>query len=91
MALVFQCGADGADAPIHHVRRRDDIAACFRLDQGLAHQHLERRIIVHIAVPDQPVMAVAGIGIQRHIAQNADLRDRLLDRPHGCGRPGCRH
>ena len=31
---------------------------------------------------DQPVMAVAGIGIERHIAQHADLRHRLLDRAH---------
>ena len=31
----------------------------------------------------QPVMAVAGIGIERDIAEDADLRHRLLDRADG--------
>ena len=35
-----------------------------------------------IAVANQPVMAVAGIGIQRHVAENADLRHSFLDRAH---------
>ncbi len=43
---------------------------------------VERRIVVDIAVPDQPVMAVAGVGIERHVAQHADLGHRLLDRAH---------
>ena len=30
----------------------------------------------------KPVMAMAGIGIERHIAHDADLRHRRLDRPH---------
>ena len=35
-------------------------------------------VIMHIAVADQPVMAVAGIGIERHVAQDADLGTAFL-------------
>ncbi len=58
-------------------------AAGFGLHQRLAHQDLDAGVIVHIAVADQAVMAMAGIGIERHIAKDADLRHRFLDRAHG--------
>ena len=82
MAGFFQRGADGADAPVHHVGRRDDVAAGLDLHQALLHQHLHRGVVMHIAVAQHAVMAVAGIGIERHIAQHADLRHRGLDGAH---------
>ena len=81
-ALFFQRRADGADAAIHHVGRRDDIAAGFDLHQRLLHQNFECFVVVHIAVDQHAVMAMAGVGIERHVAQHADLRHRLLDRAH---------
>ena len=83
MPRLFQRRADGADAAIHHVGRRDDVAAGLDLHQGLAHQCLDGGVIVHIAVADQPVMAMRCVGIQRHVAQHADLRHRRLDGAHG--------
>ena len=41
-----------------------------------------RLVIGDIAVDQQAVMAVAGIGIERHVAQHADLGHRLLDGAH---------
>ena len=82
MTGLFQPGTNGADAPVHHVGRRDDVATGRHLHQALLHQDIDRRVIVHIAVAQYAVMAVAGIGIQRHVAQYADFRDGRLDGAH---------
>ena len=37
--------ADAADAPIHHVRRRDDIDAGLGLRERLAQQRIERLVV----------------------------------------------
>ena len=74
--------ADGADAAIHHVRRRDDVAAGFGLHQRLAHQHRDRLVVEDFAVLDQAVMAVAGEGIERDVAEHAEVGKFLLDRAH---------
>ena len=55
-------------------------APASRLDQGLPDQDLDRLVVDDHAVAQQAVMAVAGIGIERDVAQHADVRDRLLDR-----------
>ena len=47
------------------------------------HQHLDRLVVDDVAVAHQAVMAVAGVGVERDIAQDADLRHRLLDRADG--------
>ena len=66
--------ADGADAPVHHVGGRDDVAAGLGLDQRLLHQHRDGLVVEDDAVAQQPVVAVAGIGIERDIAEDADVR-----------------
>ena len=38
-------GADGADAAVHHVGGRDDVAAGLGLHQRLPHQHRERLVV----------------------------------------------
>ena len=45
-SLRVERAADGADAAIHHVGGRDDVASGLRLDQRLAHQHGDR-LVVH--------------------------------------------
>ena len=75
--------ADRADAAIHHVRRRDDVAAGFGLHQRLLHQQLDGFVIEDHAVAQQAVMAVAGIGIERDVAENADVGHFFLDRADG--------
>ena len=80
-AVRFERRPDRADAAIHHVRRREDVAAGLGLDQRLMDQQLERPVVVDLAVDQETVMAVAGVGVERHVADDADLRHRLLDGP----------
>ena len=50
-----------------------------RLDQRLLHQHRDRFVVEDLAVAQQPVMAVAGVGIERDVGEEADVRHCLLD------------
>ena len=95
--LGIERAADGADPPVHHVGRRDDVAARLRLDDRLLDQHLDGLVVEDLAVPEQAVMAVAGIGIERDVAQDADIGHFLLDGADGAAdevvrieRLGCR-
>ena len=80
--FVFERLPDRADAAVHHVRRREDIAAGLCLVQRLAHQHLDGAVVVDLAVDEEPVMAVAGIGVERHVADHPDIADARLDGAH---------
>ena len=42
-----------------------------------------RLVVENAAVLDQAVMAVAGVGIERDIAEDAEIGKFLLDRAHG--------
>ena len=75
--------ADGADAPVHHFRRRDDVGAGIGLDDGGAGDQLHRLVVHDDAVAQDAVMAVAGEGVERDVGDDADFRHGLL---HG----GCR-
>ena len=50
---------------------------------GLLHQDLDRLVVDDRAVAQQAVMTVAGIGIERDVAEDADLRHLFLDRANG--------
>ena len=50
--------------------------------QRLADQHLDGLVVDDLVAAHQPVMAVAGVGIERDVAQDADLGHFLLDRAH---------
>ena len=55
-----------------------------RLHQRLLDQHRDGFVVEDDAVvAQQAVMAVAGVGIERHVAQDADLRHFLLDGADG--------
>ena len=71
--------ADFADAAVHHVGRGDDVASRFGLNERLADQHCDGLVVEDDAVTQQPVMAVAGVRIERHIAKDADVRHLFLD------------
>ncbi len=55
-----------------------DIAAGLGLGQRLLHQHRDRLVVEDAAVLDQPVMAVAGEGIERDVAEHADVGNSFL-------------
>ena len=81
-ALNLERFADRADASVHHVAGRDDVRARARLIERLADQHLDRFVVEDIACRvDQPVLPVAGVGIERDVGQHADrIAERVLDR-----------
>ena len=47
--------------------------------QRLLHQHLDRLVVDDLVAAHQAVMAVAGVGIERDVAQDADVGHFLLD------------
>ena len=45
-------------------------------------QHLDRLVVDHVAASvDQPVLPVAGVGIERDVGEHADLRRRMHRSP----------
>ena len=52
-------------------------------DQRLPHQHRDRLVVEDDAVAQQAVVAVAGVGIERDVAEHADVGHGLLDRADG--------
>ena len=83
VALAVERAANGADAAIHHVRRRLYVGAGFGLHDRLLDQRLDRFVVLHVAIAHDAVMAVAVEGIERHVADDAHVGDRLFDRPDG--------
>jgi len=78
VATCFKPRADGSNAAVHHVRRSDDIAACFDLNKRLPNQHIEGFIVGDIVVDQKPVMTVVGIGVQCNVAKHANFRNCVL-------------
>ena len=81
-ARLVEGPADRADPPVHHVGRRDHVAAGLGLDQRLADQDGERRVVDDVAVLEQAVMAVGRVGVEGDVADHAELRQGRLDRAH---------
>src|SRR3546814_2269993 len=81
-AGAVEGAADGADAAVHHVRRRDHVAAGARLHQRLVAQHLDRLVIEDAPVAQQAVVAVAVVGVERDIADDADVGQRVRSEEH---------
>ena len=79
MAGSVERPADGADAAVHHVGRRDDVGAGIGLHDGGARDLRHRLVVDDLAVAQDAVMAVAGEGIERHVGDDADIRHGLLD------------
>ena len=46
-------------------------------------QQWKRRVVVHFAALNQAAVAVTGVFIQAHVADHQQVRQLLLDRPHG--------
>ena len=80
MACLVKRAADLADAAVHHVRRRDDLTARIRLANRLLAKDGDGFVVGNLPVAKHAVMAVAGIGIKRHIADDAEIRACFLDR-----------
>jgi hypothetical protein len=83
VALHLKRLADRADAPVHHVAGRHDVHARFGVGEGLAGEHLHRFVIDDVAgVVEHAVLAVAGVGVERHVGHHAQVRKLFFQRPH---------
>ena len=81
----IQGSANRANTSIHHVGWGNDVSAGAGLDKGLLDQDGDGFVVEDIAVlVEQPVMAVAGEGIERDIASYADFRCCGLHRLDDC-------
>ena len=80
MAFVFQRFANGANAAIHHVRGRHHVGSGAGVRNGLLDQRFYRQVIDHVAgVINQPVLAVGGVRVQRHVGDHAQPGKLLLE------------
>ncbi|MDZ7631266.1 MAG: hypothetical protein U5K74_07945 [Gemmatimonadaceae bacterium] len=66
--------ADRADAPIHHVARRDDVGAGLGVHDRLARQQLQRGIVVHRLTGEHAAVPVVGVLAHAHIGDDEQLR-----------------
>ena len=76
------------DPTVHHVGGCDDVGAGTRLVQGLAHERFDRLVVENAelsrgALAHKAVMAVAGIGVERDVGDEAEARELPLDRAAG--------
>ena len=62
---------------------RDDVAAGLGLHDRLPLQDRDGLVVGDIAVADHPVMAVRGERVERHVAQHAEIGERLFQRADG--------
>ena len=75
---------DRPHAAVHHVGRGHDLAARLGEHHRLAAEHLDRLVVENPAFAEQAVVTVAGVGVERHVADDAHRVAELPpDRPHG--------
>ena len=83
-AVLVERGADRADAPVHHVARRDDVGAGAGLRDRGARQQLDARVVVDRAVgAQQAAVAVARVLAQAHVGDDEQVGVGVLDRARG--------
>ena len=80
MTRGIERAADGTDAAVHHVGGRDAIDAGISERQRLPAQDRDGVVIEDdAAVVEDAVVAVARVGVERDVGDDADLGDRFLD------------
>ena len=77
--FLIEGGANRADAPVHHVRRRDDIGARSRMRQRLAHQQIQRGVVVDVVIPDHAAMPMVGVLAHANVGDHDQAGHALLD------------
>ncbi|MNZ84755.1 hypothetical protein D3C78_1035220 [compost metagenome] len=81
--LMFQAIADRADTAVHHVTRCHDLCPGFRVRQRLTNQDLFGDVVNDITLfVNNAVLTVSGVGIERHVRQNTQLRHRVFQCTH---------
>ncbi len=85
-AALVERLADGADAAVHHVRRRDDVGAGGGVRDGRSHELLDRRIVGDLVVDDDAAVAVVGVLAQADVGDDEHRPGaaRLIARTADC-------
>ena len=82
--MLVERGAQRADAPVHHVARRDGVGARGGLGDGGAGEQLERGVVVDDAVGAQhAAVAVARVLAQAQVGDHEQVGIGGLDRARG--------
>ncbi len=81
--LAVERFADRADAAVHHVAWGDHVAAGLGLHEGLRAEHRDRLVVEDLAIADDAVLAVGGVGVECDVADHADAVVRVLDGANG--------
>ena len=77
--VCFEGGANRPDSAVHHVAGRDDVNACFSLNQSLLSEDFDGDVVHDIAVfIDNTILPVAGVGVEGDIGEQAQLREVLF-------------
>ena len=71
---------DGADAAVHHVRRRDDVGAGRGVRDRGAHQLIDRRIVRDLVVDHDAAVSVVGVLAQADVGDDEHVGHLALDR-----------
>ena len=78
--------SDRAHAPVHHVRRRDDVGARPGADQRLLGQGLHGKVVHHVvALVQEAVVTMARVGIEGGVGDDPKVRARRLHRGNALG------
>ena len=85
MTSIIQCISHRANTSVHHVRRRNNICACFGEHNADFREHLNRWVIQDGFAFHQSVMAVVCVGVERDIDDNADIGHGFFNGAHSFG------
>ena len=86
VTLVVEGFADGANTAIHHVAGADQISASRCLGDRLLAEDFNGFVVENDAlIADDAVMAITGVGIERHVGHHRHAGVLLFDAPN---RPG---
>ena len=79
MPRGFQRAANGANAPVHHVGGGNHIRTGFGMGKRLFNENIHGFVVKDIAAfIDQPVLAMAGEGVQRHVGDDPEFGQLAL-------------
>ncbi len=82
LARRVERGPDRADAPVHHVGGGDHVGPGIGQRQRLLDEDRHAGVVEDALALHHAVMAMRGVGVERRVADDADLRHLGLDRPH---------
>ena len=82
-AVGVQLAADGRHAPVHHVRRGDDVGAGAGVRNRRGGQPFERLVVIHVAVDDLAAMPVAGVFAIANVGDDQQTGDLAADGADG--------